>query len=392
VNGDVEIIAKVNSITNSNSTAKGGVMIRETLNSNAKNAAVVVSPTTGIRFQNRSTAGGTSVSTTVTGVAAPIWVKLNRTGNVFNAYQSVDGVSWTQVGSTLTLSMTASVYVGLALTAHTTSTITTSAISQVTVTKANAAPTVSITLPANGATFVAPASVTINANATDDVSISKVEFYNGTSLLNTDNASPYSYTWTGVAAGTYTLKAIAYDNLNVSTTSSLITITVNPSSGCTAPQWTVGNTSYVAGTIVKNTVGGTVKKYQCTVAGWCQSTSAFYYEPGNGAAWTDCWTDLGVCTAKFASSDLSTNSTSSYMEVFPNPSSDKVTVSGSVLVDGIVKISIYNSVGNEMLRKDVSSMNGSYDCELEIVNLPSGIYTIKANVGDVVMIEKLVVN
>jgi chitinase len=285
--------------------------------------------------------------------------------------------------------MTASVYVGLALTAHTTSTITTSAISQVTV-KANAAPTVSLTSPANNASFAAPATITISATATDDGTISKVEFYNGTTLLNSDNSSPYSYTWSGVGGGTYTLKAIAYDNLNVSTTSATRTVTVT--TGCSAPQWTAGNTSYAAGTVVKNTVGGIVKKYQCTVAGWCQSTSAFYYEPGNGAAWTDCWTDLGVCTAKFASSDLSTNSTSSYMEVFPNPSSDKVTVSGSVLVDGIVKISIYNSVGNEILRKDVSSSNGSYECEMEIVNLPNGVYTIKANAGDVVLIEKLIIN
>ena len=91
----------------------------------------------------------------------------------------------------------------------------------------NVLPTVSISAPANNASFNAPASITITATATDaDGTISKVDFYNGTTLLNSDNASPYTYTWTAVAAGTYIIKAIATDNSGGSTTSSTITITV----------------------------------------------------------------------------------------------------------------------------------------------------------------------
>jgi mannan endo-1,4-beta-mannosidase len=91
----------------------------------------------------------------------------------------------------------------------------------------NAAPTVSITLPATNATFTAPATVTINATATDaDGTVTKVDFYNGSTLLGSDAISPYSYSWTGVTAGTDTLKAIATDNKGATTTSSLIIITV----------------------------------------------------------------------------------------------------------------------------------------------------------------------
>jgi len=92
---------------------------------------------------------------------------------------------------------------------------------------ANKAPTVSITLPANNAIYTAPATVTINATANDaDGTITKVDFYNGSTLLGSDATSPYSYSWTGVVAGTDTIKAIATDNKGATTTSTAIIITV----------------------------------------------------------------------------------------------------------------------------------------------------------------------
>jgi hypothetical protein len=113
--------------------------------------------------------------------------------------------------------------------------VTTSAAISVTVNGAgNVAPTVSITLPANNATFTAPASITINANAADaDGTVSSVAFYNGSTLLGTDATSAYSFTWTNVAAGTYTLTAKATDNSGAVTTSSAITVVVNPATTTT---------------------------------------------------------------------------------------------------------------------------------------------------------------
>ena len=91
----------------------------------------------------------------------------------------------------------------------------------------NTPPTVSLTSPANGAAFVAPASITISANAADaNGTVSSVAFYNGTTLLNTDTSAPYSYTWTGVAAGTYSITAKATDNAGAVTTSSVVSVTV----------------------------------------------------------------------------------------------------------------------------------------------------------------------
>ncbi len=90
------------------------------------------------------------------------------------------------------------------------------------------APAVSITSPAPAASFTAPASITINADASDvGGSIAKVEFYQGAVLLGEDVTSPYSFTWTNVAAGAYALTAKATDNTALSTTSSVINVTVS---------------------------------------------------------------------------------------------------------------------------------------------------------------------
>jgi len=78
----------------------------------------------------------------------------------------------------------------------------------------NKAPTVSLTTPTNGATFVGPATISIGANASDpDGTITRVDFYQGATLLGSRTAAPYAITWSGVAAGTYSLTAQAVDNL-----------------------------------------------------------------------------------------------------------------------------------------------------------------------------------
>ena len=78
---------------------------------------------------------------------------------------------------------------------------------------ANVPPTASITAPANGATFTAPASVSITATAGDtDGTVSLVEFFQGTTKIGQDTTAPYSFSWTNVAAGAYNLTARATDN------------------------------------------------------------------------------------------------------------------------------------------------------------------------------------
>ncbi|WP_442877620.1 glycoside hydrolase family 6 protein [Dactylosporangium sp. AC04546] len=93
-----------------------------------------------------------------------------------------------------------------------------------------------MTSPAANASFTAPATVNIAANAADaDGTIAKVEFYQGTTLLGTDTSAPYSYSWTNVAAGSYSITARAYDNGGLSTNSGIVPITVTNGGGNGSP-------------------------------------------------------------------------------------------------------------------------------------------------------------
>ncbi|TPD66813.1 chitinase [Stenotrophomonas maltophilia] len=102
---------------------------------------------------------------------------------------------------------------------------------------ANQPPVVSLTSPANGATFSAGSTVNVTANASDaDGSVSKVEFFRDGSSLGIDTSAPYSASWANASAGSHTLRAVATDNNNATASTATITITVNAASGdTTAP-------------------------------------------------------------------------------------------------------------------------------------------------------------
>jgi hypothetical protein len=103
----------------------------------------------------------------------------------------------------------------------------------------DAQPTVTLTQPTNGASFTAPATVSLGATASDaDGTVTKVGFFNGSAKLGEDTTAPYSLTWSGVAAGTYTITARATDDLGATTTSAPSTITV-VSAGNTPPTATI---------------------------------------------------------------------------------------------------------------------------------------------------------
>jgi len=88
-------------------------------------------------------------------------------------------------------------------------------------------PMISLTAPANGASYYAPASIPLGAAAYDpDGTIAQVSFFANGTLIGTDTASPYSLTWTNVPAGTYLVAAVAVDNGGASTTSTGATVQV----------------------------------------------------------------------------------------------------------------------------------------------------------------------
>lgn len=94
----------------------------------------------------------------------------------------------------------------------------------------NKPPVVSITNPTNGASFAAPAKITVTANASDsDGSVTRVEFYSGTNLVGTATTSPYTVTTANLSAGSYSLTAKAIDDAGAATISAAVVVQVTGS-------------------------------------------------------------------------------------------------------------------------------------------------------------------
>jgi hypothetical protein len=129
LNGNGSIVARVESIANTWPWAKGGVMIRERIDPGAAHAMVVLTPENGVALQYRPTMNGTSLSINESGLVAPYWVRLTRSGNTFTAERSEDGANWVPItadpaASSIQISMAANVYIGLAVTSTTLNAVT----------------------------------------------------------------------------------------------------------------------------------------------------------------------------------------------------------------------------------------------------------------------------
>jgi hypothetical protein len=125
LSGDGSIIARVDSVANTDLWAKASGMIRETLDAGSTFANLLMAPGNGCRFQLRATTGGSATSdstvTTLAAVRTPHWVKLERVGNIFTAYDSNDPATegWHPLAwGPQTINMATDVRIGLAVTSH----------------------------------------------------------------------------------------------------------------------------------------------------------------------------------------------------------------------------------------------------------------------------------
>ncbi|CAN5363389.1 hypothetical protein BH09BAC3_BH09BAC3_10360 [soil metagenome] len=106
----------------------------------------------------------------------------------------------------------------------------------------NLLPIVNLTSPVSNAIISAGGSVTISASAVDnDGTVSKVQFFNGSVMLNEDTSSPYSFSWVNVASGSYTFTAVAFDNTGATATSPPVSITVSSATTAVSVALETGN-------------------------------------------------------------------------------------------------------------------------------------------------------
>jgi GH35 family endo-1,4-beta-xylanase len=313
--------------------------------------------------------------------------------------------STTQVGTnssyTATMAGNYTVEVTNAAGCKTTSSVTTVTISS------NLLPTVSITAPASGATFTAPASITITATASDaDGTITKVEFFNGNTLIGTSTASPYSFTWTGVAIGSYTITAVATDNIGTSVTSSAIIVTVNP---------VVVPTNQLPVVTFTTTTSGTEVIIDATATDHDGTISLVEYLDGNiliGTSTTEpytfTWTNVspgthvvtvrvtdnngGVTTSSPATltvtaTGILSSSGSDGMKVYPNPSKNHFYVETTIPL-AEARIRMIDSEGSDVqVPVKVTDTNAEVDVSL----LRTGAYTLLIEKDGLLLRKKIVV-
>jgi hypothetical protein len=150
--GDGEIVVRALNIQNTDFWAKGGVMIRESLDSNSKNAFMFETSSPDHEepvFQWRTNTTGPSAdfdNHIFHLQKAPVWLRLVRSGNNFSgfwAHDNGDGThgAWNEIGTPVSISMNSTVFVGLGLTAHNNDgRINTSTFDNVTITGNTSAP------------------------------------------------------------------------------------------------------------------------------------------------------------------------------------------------------------------------------------------------------------
>jgi hypothetical protein len=126
LDGDGSMTARVVSIgPGSNTWAKAGVMIRDSLDGGSTHAMTVMTANSdgtagnGASFQYRATTDGTSVNSDSGAVVAPpYWVKIDRLGDSLTGSYCADGKTWRSLGFSQVIAMNAPVYIGLCVTSH----------------------------------------------------------------------------------------------------------------------------------------------------------------------------------------------------------------------------------------------------------------------------------
>jgi hypothetical protein len=125
--GTITLTARVLGVQDTDPWAKAGLMFRASLDVDAPNALVALTPGNGVTFQERRSKGAASFASFTTGLGAPRWLRLiadpvpGQPGQFrFSASHSTDGVTWTAVGTVVEFALGANApLVGLAVCSHT---------------------------------------------------------------------------------------------------------------------------------------------------------------------------------------------------------------------------------------------------------------------------------
>jgi fibronectin type 3 domain-containing protein len=208
----------------------------------------------------------------------------------------------------------------------------------------SAPPTVTLSSPANNSTV--SGKVSVIASASDNVTVSKVEFYVNGILQATDTASPYAYSWdtTALATGTYTLLAKAFDAAGNVGQSNSVAVTVIKDTTAPVVLLTAPGNNYTVSGIVAITASASDNAVVSTVEFYSNGTLLF---ASNIAPYAFNWNTASVVNGSYTlmakAYDNSGNSKqSANVSVTVNNlisgTSSPAFLSGDINVDGNVNV------------------------------------------------------
>ncbi|SHH61801.1 family 16 glycosylhydrolase [Flavobacterium defluvii] len=353
ITGDAEIIAKVNSLTNTNTYAKAGVMFRETLTPTSKHAMTDVTPAAGVEFLSRNTTSGVTVADVAAGTA-PKWVRVVRSGNVFTSYTSDNGTTWTQLGTPKTITMANTIYVGMAVTSHANGTLGTGVFSDVIVRNITPNPNVNLAL-SKTATASTEENATLSANkATDgDGTVSRwaSSFANATEWIYVDLGSNYNLNrvvlkWEAAYATQYKVQ-LSTDNVFTENE----TINTQTASDGGTDDLTVSGT-------------GRYLRILCTAKALAPYGYSLYEIEAYGSA----------SAAKKANVIVEESKPeTAVFAIYPNPASDYIQVSIPENLDNKI-ITIYDNSGSLILQNNLEKE--ANESVIDLSRLRKGIYIL----------------
>ena len=246
--GNATLIARVTGQQDTNTWAKAGLMFRNSTAAGDMEASIVVSYSSGVSFQWRSSVGGSSSNTgTSSSIVAPAWVELVRSGNSFSAYYSTSTgtpTTWTQVGSAETIAMLTSALAGLCVTSHDTGALNAATFTNVSATGTPAQPPTVATAAAASPSTVTGTTTAVSVLGADSAGAASLLYYWATSgsppgavvFSNNGTNAAQSTTATFSAAGSYTFVVGILDPYGLSTTSTVsVTVVQTPTSVRVSP-------------------------------------------------------------------------------------------------------------------------------------------------------------
>lgn len=276
---------------------------------------------------------------------------------------------------------------------------------------ANQHPIVSISFPLNNSSFTSPASITVDASASDpDGAITKVELFQGNTKIGEKLTAPYSFTWKEVPEGTYSLTAIATDNSNSKTVSAAVSITVSnpvtqanklPLVSISAPTKGISFTAPATvtidvlasdqdGSITKvELFNGVTKLFEKTTAPYSftlKDLVAGYYElkavATDNMKASSTSSTLGLTVTKF-------HEAMEYFNLYPNPNDGRFSIDFTTLLDADnFTVTVVDLIGKTLFREELTKDERTHQVDLSHLN--SGIYVLMISADEILLTQKLI--